>query len=89
MISHGIPRLPWFKMGADLFHFDNNIYIYKLVVDYYSKFIEIAYLSSGFSSSLVILQLKSMFFRFRIPSILVTDNGPPFSFKDFMEFNSD
>jgi len=50
LIPHDIPQIPWFKLRTDIFHFNNKIY-YLLVVDYYSKFIEIAHLTSGFTST--------------------------------------
>lgn len=73
LIPHDIPQIPWFK----LFHFDNKIYL--LVVDYYSKSIEIAHLTSGFTSTSVIQCLRTMFATFGIPSLIVSDNGPPFN----------
>jgi len=84
LIPHNIPQIPWFKLGTDLFHFDNKIYL--LVVDYYSKFKEIAHLTSGFTSNSVIQHLKSMFARFGIPFSIVFDNGPPFSSLEFKQF---
>lgn len=48
LITHDIPQLPWYKLGMDLFHFDNKTYL--LVVDYFSKYIDIAHLTSGFNS---------------------------------------
>jgi len=56
------------------------------VVDYYSKFVEIAHLTSGFTSISVIQHLKSIFARFGIPSLIVSDNGPPFSSLEFKQF---
>ena len=35
---------------------------------------------------LVVRELKTMFVRFGIPDILVTDNGPQFSSKEFQVF---
>ncbi|XP_008181766.1 uncharacterized protein K02A2.6-like [Acyrthosiphon pisum] len=84
LIPHDIPQIPWFKLGTDIFHFDNKIYL--LVVDYYSKFVEIAHLTSGFTSISVIQHLKSIFARFGIPSVIVSDNGPPFNSLEFKQF---
>ena len=84
LILHNVPQIPWFKLGTDIFHFNNKIYL--LVVDYFSKFIEIAHLSSGFTAVSVIQHLKSMFARFGIPSVLVSDNGPPFNSLEFKQF---
>lgn len=84
ILAHEIIDLPWSKLGCDLFEF--NISMYLLIVDYYSKYIEIESLNSGCNSSQVILKLKSIFSRHGIPHTLVSDNGPPFNSKDFKEF---
>ncbi|CAI6364864.1 unnamed protein product [Macrosiphum euphorbiae] len=87
MISHAVPDLPWQKLGIDLFHHNDKTYL--LVVDYYSKFIEIAHLSKGSHAKLVITQLKSIFARFGIPMEIISDNGPPFNAAEFKLFCSD
>ena len=87
LIPHDITQIPWFKLGTDLFHFDNKIYL--LVVDYYSKFKEIAHSTSGFTSTSVFQHLKSMLARFGIPFSIVSDNGPPFSSLEFKQFMSE
>ena len=38
-----LPELPWQKVGTDLFHWKSNQYL--LIVDYYSRYIEISKLS--------------------------------------------
>lgn len=60
--------------------------MYILVVDYYSKYIEVEYLNNGYNSKNVITKLKSLFARHGIPNIFVSDNGPPFSSKEFKVF---
>lgn len=84
MVPHEIMDMPWFKLGCDLFEFNRKTYL--IVVDYYSKYIEIELLNSGYNSSQVILKLKSIFSRHGIPFILVTDNGPPYNSRDFKDF---
>ena len=54
-------------------------------MDYYSRHLEIMYLSGG-TSSLVIAKLKSMFARWGIPQEAVSDNGPQFSLESFVHF---
>lgn len=56
-----------------------------LVVDYYSKFIEIALLTSH-TAEKVVPHFKSMFARHGIPEVVMTDNGPPFSSTSSKEF---
>ena len=67
-----LPTRPWQRIGTDLFEWKKSNYL--LVVDYYSRFIEIAKLSST-TSSVVISHLKSIFARRGIPEIVVSDNG--------------
>lgn len=83
-IPHEIFDLPWYKVGMDMYEFENHHYI--LIVDYYSKYIEIA-LCKNTSSSEVITKVKSIFARHGIPSVVVSDNGPQFSSTMFKEFS--
>jgi Integrase core domain. len=56
-----------------------------IVVDYFSKYPEIAMLNSSNCQS-VILQLKSIFSRHGIPKELISDNGPPYNSAQFKIF---
>ena len=58
---------------------------YLIVVDYFSRFPEAIKLTSVTSQS-VITALKSVFSRYGIPEIVVTDNGPQFASQEFAEF---
>uniref|UniRef100_A0A1A8CXN4 Gypsy retrotransposon integrase-like protein 1 n=1 Tax=Nothobranchius kadleci TaxID=1051664 RepID=A0A1A8CXN4_NOTKA len=78
-----LPERPWQKVGADLFTFNNSNYV--LLVDYYSKFVEIAKLTPTRSED-VIVHLKSIFSRHGIPELLYSDNGPQFSSQQFKDF---
>lgn len=51
---------------------------YLLVVNYASRYVEIAQLTPTRSTD-VIVHLRSIFTRRGIPEMLVTDNGPQFS----------
>lgn len=77
------PRRPWQKIGSDLFTLEGKTYL--LVVDYFSRFIEIAALYNTRSTD-VINHLKSMFARHGIPETLMSDNGPQFSGQAFTSF---
>lgn len=83
MKSHEIPRLAWMKVGADLFSFKGKEFV--VVMDYYSKFIEVRRLQ-GSSSKAVINALKSIFATQGIPEEVVSDNGPCFSSSEFASF---
>ena len=83
MISHPIPKLPFTKVGADLFEINHNSYL--IVVDYYSKFPEVMQLENT-SSHTVIKALKEVFARFGIPQQVVSDNGPQFKSNEYEAF---
>lgn len=53
-----LPDRPWQKLGADLFMLKDKTYL--LVVDYFSRYVEIAQLSPTKSMN-IIVHLKSMF----------------------------
>ena len=57
-----------------------------IFVDYYYRFIEIALLPSSPSSINTIQRMKSIFARHGIPEIVISDNGPQYSSKEFKEF---
>lgn len=83
LLTSDFPDRPWAKVGADLFQWDDNQYL--LVVDYFSRFIEVAKLTST-TSLAVVEHCKSIFARHGIPSELLSDNGPQFSSERFSEF---
>ncbi|XP_062399854.1 uncharacterized protein K02A2.6-like [Sardina pilchardus] len=81
-----LPDRPWQKLGADLFMLREKTYL--LVVDYFSRYIEIAQLSPTRSVD-VIVHLKSMFARHGIPETFISDNGPQFSGHEMKAFATD
>ncbi|XP_061727723.1 uncharacterized protein K02A2.6-like [Cydia pomonella] len=83
MRSHQVPGKPWEVLATDLFEFRNKHYI--LVVDYYSKYVEVVSLSD-IRSETIIIQLKSIFARHGIPKKLVSDNGRQFTSAVFQSF---
>lgn len=83
LIPSKFPDRPWQKVATDLFELDGQKYL--LVVDYYSRFIEIAKLF-GTTSAAVINHLKSIFGRHGIPEIVFSDNGPQYASQTFREF---
>lgn len=54
-----------------------------LVIDYFSKYIEVAQLYSGSTAKNVITQLKSLFSRHGIPKILISES------QDFKNFKNE
>ncbi|XP_055388168.1 uncharacterized protein K02A2.6-like [Condylostylus longicornis] len=85
IIPHEIEAIPWYKVGIDIFDYNKQKYL--LVVDYYSTYIEIALLNTGFTAKRIIHHLKSIFARHGIPKVMISDNGPPFNSKEFKEFS--
>lgn len=81
--SHEIFDLPFYKLATDIAEFEGTIYL--VVVDYFSRWIEVERLRDKSASS-VITVLKPMFARFGIPSILVCDNVP-FNSREFIDFS--
>jgi hypothetical protein len=73
LLPHAVPQRPWQKIGADIFTFARKDYL--LVVDYFSKYPEIALLEDKTATS-VILHLKSIFARHGVPVELIADNMP-------------
>lgn len=87
LLPHDYKFLAWKKVAIDLFEFNKKIYL--IVVDYFSKYVEIALLNQVYSSLNVINHLKSIFARHGIPETVISDNGPPMNSKDFKLFTKE
>ena len=85
LLQHEVVARPWAKLAADLCELHGRTLL--VVSDYFSNYIEVARLSST-TTQAVVHELKTMFARFGIPEILVTDNGPQFSSNEFQVFAS-
>ena len=83
ILQHEITECPWAKIGADLCELDGCMLL--VVCDYYSNFIEIDNINRATSQS-VCKSLKSMFSRYGVPDIVISDNGPQFAAAEFSEF---
>jgi len=83
MMSSELPDLPWQKVGTDLFEWRNDMFL--LVVDYYSRYIEIAKLNRSTAEE-VIARTKSIFARHGIPEIVFSDNGPQYTADAYKKF---
>ena len=83
LISHGIPSRPWEVVGIDLFEFEGRNYL--ITVDYLTNIFEVDRLDDKAGSG-VIPTLKAHFARYGLPEKVVSDNGPPFSGKEFGQF---
>ncbi|GFT36785.1 uncharacterized protein K02A2.6 [Nephila pilipes] len=70
---HTVPYRPFEKIGVDIMDFSNINYL--VVMDYYSKWIEIVELANKCADE-VITKLKTVFSRFGVPNTVISDNIP-------------
>ena len=85
LIPQQVPERPWATVAAGIFYYKGRGYL--LVVDYYSKYPEVARLTSK-NSEVVILAMKEMFAHQGTPERLIADNMP-FSSLKFKNFASE
>ena len=83
LIPSKLPDYPWQKIGTDLFYLKKTNYI--LIIDYFSRYIEVIKLKST-TSQAIIEALQSVFSRHGIPETVVSDNGPQYSSNEFDTF---
>ena len=86
LIPHEIPKHPWMKVATDLFELNDKDYV--IVIDYYSKFVEVTRLYNTLSRS-VVKALKKIFTIHGIPKQAFSDNGPQCTSKEFQQFGRD
>lgn len=84
LISHEVPERPWEKIGIDIFTVEGKDYL--CTVDYYSDLFEVDNLYYKKDTKTVVKLLKKHFSNHGIPNIAFSDNGPPFSSKEFSNF---
>lgn len=68
-----LPSGPWIELGTDILEFRNEIFL--LVIDYYSKWMELKKLPCQ-TAQVVIHEMKKIFSCFGVPALLRADNGP-------------
>ena len=78
-----LPLHPWQKISADLFQAKQQHFL--VVMNYYSRYLEIAYLPD-ISSATMIGKMKNMFARWCAPEEIVFDNGTQFTSAAFQSF---
>jgi hypothetical protein len=78
------PDLPFIEVGCDHFEFQSKHYL--VLVDYYSKFIEVVALRDQCATA-NINALKLIFSCHGIPQRLRSDNGPQFACREFKQFS--
>lgn len=71
LMTTPLPGRPWERVAADICEVDKRNYL--VVVDYFSRYIELAYLLH-MTGDTVRSRLSAIFARWGCPSVLVTDN---------------
>lgn len=83
--SEWIPTTrPFSRIHVDFFHFSSHTFL--LIVDSYSKWVEIEWMKTGTECGKVLKKLVAFFARFGLPDVLVSDGGPPFNSFAFVCF---
>jgi transposase InsO family protein len=83
LIPSPLPQLHWQKVATDLFELNGRHYL--VIVDYFSRFLELEELPSQ-TADQVIHVMKKTFARHGIPVTCVSDNGPCYASQQFKAF---
>ena len=83
MMANLVPNQPWEKIGIGIFTYKSKDYL--CIVDYYLDYFEVDQLSNKTGEGLI-KKLKKHFATHGIPDVVQSDNGPPFSSKEFSSF---
>ena len=86
LMPTSFPDRPWQKVGIDIFEWKKSTYL--LAIDYYSRYIEVAKLTST-TSKAVVQHLRSIFSNHGIPENVISDNSPQFSSSCFQSFSKE
>ena len=84
LIPHQVPDRAWQKVGVDLFSYAGQSY--QLVVDYFSKWVEVGKLGRNPTSSDCINHIKTIFSRFGIAENIMSDGDFLYTSRDFTKF---
>ena len=83
--AHDVPSQPWERIAMD--HFYQNGRLYLLVCNYFSKF-PFIFQTKSTSFAYIKEQLEELFGLEGTPDEIMSDNGPPFSSREFNTFLS-
>ena len=81
---HAVPDRAFQKVGVDIFQIDGEKY--QLVVDYFSKWVEVGKLPHNPATRDVVRHMKTVFCRFGIPEFLFTDRDSLYKSEEFKMF---
>ena len=79
-----LPDGPWEHVAMDLCDHGGSKYL--VIVDFFSRYIEIANLHKDTTTEKVILALNNIFARWGFPLCVLSDNGPQFASSRFEEY---
>ncbi|XP_058816952.1 uncharacterized protein LOC131680250 [Topomyia yanbarensis] len=77
-------KKPFSRVHADFFYLNHKTFL--VIVDSYTKWIELEYMRFSTDCKHVIKVFLNIFARYGLPDVLVTDGGPPFNSLDFVDF---
>ena len=86
MLPSSLPDRPFQKVGVNLYEFRGLQYL--VIVDYYSRYIDLAHLPN-ITSSTVVNKMKNSFAHHGIPETVIPDNGTQFTSAEFKAFSVD
>ena len=81
---HEVPAGPWIKVGMDFFQ-DDSGQKFLIIADYFSKFLFIFPIASTHHQKML-RYLRDLFSTKGVPSVVMTNNGPPFNGEEFKCF---
>jgi len=82
--SHTLPNRAWQKIGIDMFSFAGKRH--QIIVDYFSKWVEVAEVPRNAISNDVIMHLNDVFSRFGLPESIMSDGDPLYTSSRFKTF---
>ena len=82
LLPTSFPERPWQSLAAD---FCENV-DYLLVVDYFSRYVEVCAMQKSKTAMEVCRAMKSIFSRYGIPEKVKSDNRPPFNSGEYLQF---
>lgn len=80
-----LPSKPWQHLAADFMGPIDNRYHLLVIVDYYSRFIEVDIMTK-IDARNTVERMEAVFARFGFPESLRTDNGPQFDSEEFKSY---
>ena len=84
LLPYSFPERPWQTLAADFFKCENIDYL--LVVDYFSRYVEVCAMQKNKTVTEVCRVMKEIFSRFGILEKIKSDNGPPFNSGEYLQF---